>query len=242
MDLGLNWVDLVILGMLILFAVESFGRSLIFELVDFISFLLAFVLSFRYYNIPAKFFEVQFHIPHGLTLVLGFMSVWFISEVTFYLIVRLLLPKIPQIKFPFSRFLSIIPGLLRCLIFIAIILVIIATFPIQPVIKKSVLDSKVGSQILKYAYGLESPVKQVFGGVANDSFTFLTIKPKTDEKVNLGFQTDKISLDQTSENAMFELVNKERTGRGLKALVFDQKLQAVARGHSGDMFKKGYFS
>ncbi|MCL4365722.1 CAP domain-containing protein, partial [Patescibacteria group bacterium] len=47
---------------------------------------------------------------------------------------------------------------------------------------------------------------------------------------------------QTSRFLMFELVNKERTGRGLKALVFDQKLQAVARGHSGDMFKKGYFS
>lgn len=242
MNLGLNWVDLVILGLLILFAVESFGRSLVFELIDFASFLLAFILSFRYYNIPAKFFEAQFHIPHGLSLVLGFMFVWFISEAVFYLLVRFVLPKIPRVKFFGSNFLSIIPGFLRCLIFISIALVIIATFPIQPVVKKSVLDSKIGSEILKYAYGLERPVKQVFGGVANDSFTFLTIKPKTDEKVNLGFQTDKISPDQISENLMLDLVNKERTSRGLRVLAFDPKLQIVARGHSEDMFKRGYFS
>lgn len=242
MVLGINWVDLAIIVILLLFALESLGRPLILELLDLASFLLAGILSFRYYNFPAKFFEIQFQIPHGLTLVLGFMSIWFLSEAIFYLLIRLFLPRIPRIKILGSRILSVIPALLRGLIFIAIILVLTSTFPIQPNIKKSVLDSKLGSQILRYAYRLEQPVKQVFGGVANDSLTFLTIKPKTQERVNLGFQTNQISIDPASEIKMLDLVNKERVSRGLKALVFDERLRTIARVHSEDMFKRGYFS
>lgn len=242
MWLGLNWVDWIIIGALVFYAIESLGRPLILELVDFLSFLLAFFLSFRFYNIPAKFFETEFHIPHGLSLVFGFMSVWFLSEMLFYILVREFLPKILRIKIPGSGILSMVPALFRGLILIALALVMLATFPIQPAIKKSVLDSKIGSQILRYAYNLESPVKQVFGGAANDSLTFLTIKPKTDERVNLGFQTGQFTVDNATENAMIDLVNNERVSRGFKALVFDRKLREIARAHSADMFLRGYFS
>lgn len=238
----MNWVDLAILATLILFALEAFHRSLILEALDLASFLLAFILSFNFYNLPARFFESQFNIPHGLSLVLGFMGMWFISETLFYFLVRNLIPKLPILKTRGLELLSVIPAILRGLIFIALFLVMVATFPIQPSIKKAVLDSKVGSQILKYAYALEQPVKAVFGGVSNDSLTFLTIKPKGDEKVDLGFQTDKFSVDANSENSMVDLVNKERASRGIKALQFNSGLREVARAHSEDMFKDGYFA
>lgn len=238
----MNWVDLVIIGALIFFALEAVGRPLILEILDFASFLVAFFISFRYYNLFSKFFEVQFQIPHGLSLVLGFMVMWFLSETVFYLLVRVLIPKLPKIKFPAADTLSIIPALLRGLIFISLILVLLATFPIQPTIKKTVLESRIGSQILKHAYGLEQPAKEVFGGVTNDTLTFLTIQPKTDEKVNLGFQTTQYNLDESSEREMIDLVNKERTSRGLQALVFDDRLTEVGRNHSKDMFERGSFS
>lgn len=232
----------MIIVTLILFVLEAFGRPLILELLDLASFLLAFFLSFRYYNLLAKFFEAKFEIAHGLSLVLGFMAMWILSETAFYLLIRLILPRFPKIKIPGSRVLSLIPAFLRALIFIAIALVLTATFPIAPSIKKAVLDSKLGSVILKNAYQLESPLKQVFGGVANDSLTFLTIKPKGNERVNLGFQTKELKVDPSSEDAMIDLVNRERTSRGISTLVFDAKLKEVAGGHSGDMFKRGYFS
>lgn len=242
MILGLNWVDWVIILVLVLFALESFGRPLILEFLDFVGFLVSFFLSFSFYNLPAKYFESQFNIPHGLSLVLGFMTVWFLTEIVFYSIIRIFLPRILKIKFPGSRVLSVIPALLRGLIFVAITLVMIATFPIQPSIKKSVLNSKLGIPVLRYAYSLEQPIKNVFGGLANDSLTFLTIKPKTDEKINLGFQTNEFTTDQTSENQMLELVNKERASRGLSVLKLNENLRAIARGHSADMLRRGYFS
>ena len=244
----LTWVDLVIIIVLIFFALESLGRPLILELLDLGSFLLAFFLSFSLYNFPARLLESQFKIPHGLSLVLGFMTVWFLTESIFYMIVQILFPKLlasrsgPKFKILGSKFLSIIPAVLRGLIFMAFLLVMFATFPIQPSIKKSVLDSKVGSRILNISYALEQPVKNVFGGLTNDSLTFLTIKPQTSEKINLGFQTTKFTTDQNSETSMIDLVNKERTSKGLKALVFDERLRAIARGHSADMLTRGYFS
>lgn len=242
MVFGLNWVDLAIIGVLMLFVLESLGRSLVLELVDFTSFLLAGLLSFNYYNIPAGFFESQFKIPHGLSLVLGFMAVWFLSEVTFYLLVRIFWQGIEKFKIPGSRIFGVFPAFLRGLIFLAAVLVMVATFPVQPVLKRTILESKIGSQILKHAYALEQPVKAVFGGMSNDSLTFLTIKPKTDEKVILGFQTTKVSTDEESENKMIDLVNKERVSRDLKVLVSDEQLRLVARAHSVDMFRRGYFS
>lgn len=242
MPFGLNWVDLVILGTLIFFALEAIGRPLILELLDLASFFLAALISFSLYNIPAKFFEKEFSVAHGLSLVLGFMIAWFLAELIFYLLVRIIIPKVQKINIPWSKTFSVIPALIKGLILVAIALVMVATFPVQPVIKKAVLDSNLGSRILKRAYVLDQPIKQIFGGVANDSLTFLTIQPKTNEKVNLGFQTSQVSIDTLSEKVMFDLVNQERVGRGVRALVFDARLADVARAHSADMFKRGYFS
>lgn len=239
-----NWVDFVIIITLLIFIFDAIGRPLISELFDFLSFLTAFILSFVFYNIPGTFFENAFGIPHGLALVLGFVTIWFLSETTFFIIARLIYPYLikMKIKIPGEKFLAVIPAILRSLIFIALFLVLTATFPIQPAIKKSVQDSHIGSYILKNAYGLETPVKNVFGGVSNDTLTFLTIKPKTDERVDLGFRTRDYRPDDTIENQMIELVNDERTSRGLKPLVFDENLREIGRSHSADMFAKGYFS
>ena len=56
-------------------------------------------------------------------------------------------------------------------------------------------------------------MKQVFGGLSEETLTFLTIKPKTSERVNLGFQTSDFKVDEDTEQAMVDLVNKERTCR-----------------------------
>lgn len=239
-----NWVDLIIVVTLLIFIFDAIGRPLISEILDFVSFLTAFILSFVFYNVPGNLYESEFGIPHGLSQVLGFMTVWFLSEAAFFFMVRLIYPYFAKLKLkiPREKFLAVIPAVLRSIIFIALFLVLTATFPIQPIIKKSVQASYIGSYLLKNAYGLEQPVKNVFGGVSNDTLTFLTIKPRTNERVDLGFTTSSFQPDASVEQEMIDLVNKERTSRGLHPLTFDEKLRDVGRKHSSDMFTKGYFS
>lgn len=240
----MNWVDFVIIILLLLFALEGLSRSFIGELLDFISFLLAFVLSLRFYNQVGNFYQGQFAVPHSLANVLGFITVWFLIEVVLFTLVHILIYRIKAISTLNLKLtpLAVIPAFLRGLIFISILLVMIGTFPIQPRIKKAVNESLIGSRILSQSQQLETPLKNVFGGITQDTLTFLTIKPKSDETVNLGFQTSDFKPQPILESEMIEKVNNERQKIGLKTLSFNASLMQIGRNHSADMFTRGYFS
>lgn len=240
----MNWVDFVIVILLLFFTLEGFGRSFIAESLDFLSFLLAFFLSLRFYNEAALFYQTNFALPHSLANVLGFMSLWFLIETVFFAITHAFFSRVylPETLTKTLRPFAIIPAFLRGLVFIAIILVMLGSFPIQPKIKLAVQNSKIGSLILNETHQLETPLKNVFGGITQDTLSFLTIKPKSDERVNLGFQTSDFKPNQDLENQMIVSVNKERTQRGFKALTFNPKLRDVGRLHSADMFNRGYFA
>ena len=70
----------------------------------------------------------------------------------------------------------------------------------------------------------------------------MTVKPESNELVNLRFTVQNGTIDEEAEQEMFRLVNTERTKAGLELLAFDNQLRDVARNHSTDMFKRGYFS
>ena len=59
--------------------------------------------------------------------------------------------------------------------------------------------------------------------------------------MELGYTTHG-TVDPKEEEAMLVLVNEERTKRGLGKLTMNEKARGVARGHSMDMFARGYFS
>jgi uncharacterized protein YkwD len=51
----------------------------------------------------------------------------------------------------------------------------------------------------------------------------------------------RISVERL-EKSIHGLINRERAAKGLKPLAWDAKLAAIARGHSADMAKRGYFA
>ena len=240
----MNLIDFIIIALLILFVIDAIDRSFIAEMLDFISFLLAFFLALRFYNLASTFYQINFHTPHSLANVLGFITVWFLAETVFFLFCQVLIPKVKSLSNLDHqlKYFAIIPAFFRGLIFVSLILVLVGTFPINAQIKIAVNKSKLGLYILSQTQSLETPLKNVFGGLTQDTLTFLTIKPKSNESVNLGFQTTQFGPNQALETEMISLVNSERVTRGLTALTFDPSLRKIAEGHSTDMFERGYFS
>ncbi len=239
----MNWVDFSIIAIVALFAVQGFGKPLFFETFDLLGFVLSFLVSLQFYGLAAKVLENFFTLPHSFANVLGFIIMWYLVEAVMFFLARTLYklaPKIPQL--PGEKFLSTIPAFLKGTIFVAIILILVAVFPIQPTLKKDVNNSKIATWILSYSYRIESPLKAAFGGFANDTLTFLTIEPKTNESVGLGFKNDKFVFDEEMEMQMIDMVNKERVSRGIPPLVYDPTLRQIARDHSADMFRNGYFA
>ena len=240
----MNWVDIFILVFLVFFTLEGLGRSFIGESLDFVAFLLAFLTSLRFYNESGDLIENIFRIPHSLANVLGFITVWFLVETILFTLIHLLVARVGVLR-RLNRHLNplaVIPAFFRGVIFIAILLVLVGSFPIQPRIKKSVQESILGFLILSRSQQLENPLKNVFGGITQDTLTFLTIKPKSDERVDLGFKTTEFKPNPELEEKMITLVNKERISNGLRAVTFEEKLRDVGRKHSADMFTRGYFS
>lgn len=241
---SVNWVDLLIIVFLAFFTLEGLGRGFLAELLDFGSFLLAFFLSLTFYNLLSLFITKHFQIPHSLANVLGFVSIWFLTEVVFSILIHLLIFKSSLVKKINAklRFFSVVPALLRGLIFVSMLLILVGTFPIQPQVKAEVDSSRLGKLILQKTQALEAPLKNVFGGITQDSLAFLTVEPKSNESVNLGFKTTDFKVDLADEDKMIGLVNQERTTRGLNSLALDSSLRGIARDHSADMFTRGYFS
>lgn len=240
-----NWIDLLIILILFFFLVEGISKRFLNESLELLSFVVAFVFSLRFYNYLASFLQDNFQIAPSLANVFGFIGMWFLVETILVLLIQFIFTRFQMPNNKTTQFLDMfspIPSLLRGLVFISILLVMVGTFPIQPKVKLAVLQSKLGSPILSKAQALEAPLKNVFGGITQDSMTFLTIKPKSDETLALGFKTTEFKPNPFLETEMISLVNKEREANGVKALTYDPSLLEVGRMHSADMLERGYFS
>lgn len=240
----MNVVDVLIIVTLVLFGVNGLHKSFFSQLLDFLAFIIAFLAALSFYGFVAQFFESNFLLARSIANVLGFLIIWFIVETVLFFALHFWLHTFKFIHLvdqKLRRF-SFIPSLLRGLVFIVIILVMIASFPVQPGVKQAVLKSRIASIIISQTYQLEAPIKNVFGGISQDTFSFFTVKPKSDQTVDLGFETTEFSPNMDLENQMVGLVNMERAKQGVKTLTFDEKLRDVGRIHSSDMFKRGYFS
>ena len=87
-----------------------------------------------------------------------------------------------------------------------------------------------------------SKFSPIFGEAAKETMNRLTVKPNSNETVELRFTVENPKPRPDLEAKMLQLVNAERVKRGLQPLKPDPEMTAVARAHSKDMFARGYFS
>lgn len=240
----MNWVDLVILIIVLLFAIEGQRRGFFIQIFDIIGFLVSLLASLTFYSIAAQLLVKFFNLPKIAANPVGFLLIWLIAESIFFTIVSGIFTKFLS-KFSnifINKFFGFIPAVLNALLFLAFALLFVVSLPIKPDIKKDIFDSKVGSTLVDKAQVLERPFSSIFGPIAKQTLTFLTINPKETGSIPLDFTQNQLTVDSISEQKMFELVNAERAKLGIAPLVWNENLAEVGRSHSEDMFKRGYFS
>lgn len=248
---GLNWIDIIFLIIVTIYATEGYFLGFFAALVDFVSFVLAFVLGLSLYSVIAKILITYFHIPQGFANAIGFLVIAILFEVIFNVLFRKLVFSLPlfiktnpaknKIKF-IERILGIIPGFLSGLVLCSFILSLIITLPFSVFLKHSVTDSKFGSVLVSNTQVFAKSLNDVFGGAVNDTLSFLTVEPQSNQSVNLNFKTKNVSVDKESEQQMFNMLNNERSRLSLKTLTFSENLAKVGRAHCKDMLFRGYFS
>lgn len=244
MVLNGNYVDLIIICVFIYFISGAWRFGFIRLLGDSLSFLLSLFISLKIYRFFSDFLKTNFNLNKSIADALGFMTVTILLETFIGIIIYILIDKLPKkIKeSKFDKIFGIIPAGIEGLVFIAFILSLFVSFPIKPNIKKDVLDSKIGGVVIEKTSGIEKYVNKVFGGVIEQSLTYLAIEPNAKESVDLKVTIDKLSNDEVSETKMFEMVNEERSKRGINKLSWDPTIVPVARDYATDMWKRSYFS
>lgn len=238
----MNWMDLFIILILVLFALQGYFRDFFSEGLDLVSFASSFALSLLFYTVIGSLLEQYFHLSHVYSNLAGLMFIWFLVEAILFFTFKFVLrnPKVRKLNLTLNKF-SVLPGFCRGFIFVSLIILIISSFPGQKELKSQLDSSRLGTFILKLVQRVETPFKAAFGN-SNSTFSFLTVKPHSSETINLGFTVTDALPRVDLENKMIELVNSERSKKSLPALSFETVLRDVARGHSQDMFARGYFA
>ena len=239
-----NYIDLVILVFLIYFASNAFRYGFWILIVDFISFLGSLLISLSTYKYISIFLKINFSLGSSISHALGFLISAIIVESILGHLLGLVLHKLPE-KFRrhrLNKLFGLIPAIGEGVVLLAFLITLLMSLPIKPQIKIDVGESKIGSLILSNTSIIENELNEVFGGVINDSLTYLTVKPESKDRVTLDVNKYNLVIDEKSEVQLFDKVNTERRKLAIKELVWDPNLVSISRTHAKDMWERKYFS
>ncbi len=240
----MNWVDLIILVVILLYAVNGQRRGFFNQSIEILGFLFALIFALIFYPQSASLLIKVFNLPKIVASPVGFLIIWVIAESFFFTISSRLLSKFLKLlaATTLDKFFGFIPATINALLLLSFLLLFVVSLPLRPDIKRDIFASKIGSQLISGVSILETPLNSVFGPIAKQTLTFLTVDPKETGSIPLEFTQRELTIDSVSGRKMFELVNQERIKFGVKPLLWEEQLAEVARDHSRDMFERGYFS
>lgn len=252
-----NWVDLLIVIILLFYLWSGWGRGFLLGILDLTGFILSFTGALKLYSSLANILISSFSLTKGISNAAGFLLVGIGLEIIYSQILIMIMKKIyPQITillgdkkklnsiYFLDKLLGFIPAAGEGIIFTAFILTLLVTLPVRGAIKQHIISSKLGEPLISRTQGIEGQLNQIFGEAVNETLTFLTINPSptSAESIDLGFIQKQGKVDEYTEKTMLTLVNIERQKYNLPILVRSEKLEFVARNHAKDMFERGYFS
>ena len=238
-----NWVDLIIIIVLAYLVVDSWRTGFWILMSDFASFLLSLLIALLGFSFLAGILENSFDLPHSVANALGFFLTAGLAQALFSFVFVVFIKKIPY-KFwkkPWNNIAGMIPSIGQGLVLSSFMLTLVVSLPVAPVIKKDITESRIGGFLVRNTAGVEARLKDVFGGLAEDALTYLTVTPGSHESVQIPFDPSSLGVDATSETQMLNLVNTERRKRGLNELGWRAELVPVARAHAEDMWRRQYF-
>lgn len=242
--LGGNWVDLVIIALLLFSLWEGMERGLILGTIDLFGFFSSFLASLKLYPYVGQILSINFNLPRGIANALGFLLAGFLAQVIYSVAVNYFYRRIPRsmIKTRWNRWSGFIPSIGSGAVFIAFVLTVFISLPIRGSVKADILSSKIGSRLVHETQGVEHELRGVFGEAVNETLNFITIPPSSQEHIDLKFTQKELTVSPQDEQAMLSLINAERQKEGLESLKSDEKLKGLAQAHAKDMFERGYFS
>ncbi len=240
----MNYIDFFLLLILLLALWSGFNRGFIMGAVDLLLMLGSLYAAFALYPYVEK--VANNYIAHADVWArpLSFLFVIIMSRILLSSLLNLGLSKLQPATHnnEINKGLGFIPGFVNGVIYATIISALLLSVPLNDNISTNTRESLIAPKLALQVEWLEDKFSPVFDNAVNASINKITIDPKSKTSIDLEFTVTDAKVRDDLEDKMLTLVNAERMKRGLRALIADPALVPVARKHSIDMFKRGYFS
>ena len=243
------WVDLLFLIFVAFYAYRGYRRGAIREGFDLLGFVIGLFLALRLSAYVGKVFEL-FGAGEGWAGFLGGVLIFAAFVVGAAIAGNRVHPKI--VKGEQSRAFRVGGSFIASVwaaLFAIFIMIMLTLTPAPSGAQRAIRDSVTAKSFLSSG----SPLYALQSYADTDGRQFLIflrqyfgqLEPEQTAEGDEIFRiqaSDEITLDADAEAQLLEMVNGERRQRGLSILQAHAPIREVARKHSSDMYRRGYFS
>jgi uncharacterized protein YkwD len=241
------YIDLLIILALGLYLLDGYRRGFVFSLFELIGTLAALYLAGFLTAHVGSLLSRFIHLPDYLQAPVNFLIIWLIIQTLIAALSPLLYHRIPESvrHSTANKILGLIPAFFKGLVMIALILTLAVSFSFQA---EAINRSRLGNPLVTITQREQVALFQRYSKQISELVPLLTNSgfiPKVEnenESLQLKFKTTQVSVDQASEQKMFDLVNRERVKVGEAPLKPSAELTGLARIHAKDMLARGYFA
>ncbi len=243
--MNLNVIDIVLVLIVLLSALNGFRRGFILSALDLLGWVGSLLAALRFYRPVAAWLAPQVDVWSEVwDQPVAFLFVLITTRILIHLIGYWLLRRLPKgvHERRGNRVLGVLPSAVNGLITAAILAALLLAIPFNESIRERARESVGVNRLAVFTERLESALAPVFDDAIRQTLNRLTIRPESNERVELPYRVANSRPRPTLEVEMLELVNEERRAAGLAPLAPDPELTEVARRHSADMWARGYFA
>lgn len=242
--MGFNAVD-ALLGLIVLLgAVSGWRAGFVLASLELLALAASVVLAFLGYRYPAAWVEAQWPALGVWIAPLSFLATFAVASLVLGGVTWRAARSLPRGAHVhgINRFLGIAPGAVNGLVNATVVTLLLLTLPIAEGLSAMAREGVLASRLAPPAEWVEVRLSPIFDPAVRRTLQAITVPPDSGKSVQLRFTVTDPKARPDLEARMLELLNAERTQRGLKPLRADPQLVPVARAHSRDMFARAYFA
>lgn len=246
----MNYIDVIIIGFLLYSAYQGYRRGFLVGVLSLAATAISIYLALFLYPSITPFLTARLAVNEKVAPFFVFLGLIILLETLGSFVLAIIDAHIISWIYKFKpfitvdRILGIFPSVLLTALFATLLMLLPVTVPMSAILRQDVTNSWWGKNMLPKAYTYLPKLERLAHQLPTKSLLYLIPRsPSSEESVSLQIpKSIALQIDAASEARMLELVNRERTSRGLKPLTLRQDLVPVARAHSTDMFERSYFS
>jgi uncharacterized protein YkwD len=240
----MNIVDGLLLLIVVFCCWAAYQRGFILSALILLSWGAGLVLAFLLYRPFGGLLLRLFPALGNWSTALAFMLVIIVTQAAFDRLIYGLLEGLPRrvAASGWNHALGILPGLVNGYIWATLLSAVLIMYPLDGLLTRSARQSWVADQLAGKVTWLNERLSPVFSAPLLQLRLDSPAIVSHEETIRLPFTVKSARLRPDLETAMLLLVNQERTKRGLQPVKADAELTRVARAHSADMLRRGYFS